>query len=50
MSEALQSKPHCSFTEEFKRDAMRLAQEGRKVSAVARDLGIVESCLSRWKR
>ena len=39
-----------SFTEEFKRDAVRLAIERGNVSAVARDLGINESVLNRWKR
>ena len=39
-----------SFTEEFKGDAVRLAIERGNVSAVARDLGINESVLNRWKR
>jgi transposase len=39
-----------SFTEEFKREAVRLAQERGNVSVVARDLGIVQSVLGRWKR
>ena len=39
-----------SFTEEFKREAVRLAVERGNVSAVARDLGIHESVLNRWKR
>ena len=38
------------FTEEFKRDAVRLAKERGNTSAVARDLGIHESLLSKWKR
>jgi transposase len=42
--------PRRSFTEEFKREAARLAIERGNVSAVARDLGINESVLSRWKR
>lgn len=37
------------FTEEFKRDAVRLANERGNTSAVARDLGIHESLLSKWK-
>jgi transposase len=45
-----QPQPRRSFTEEFKRDAVRLAIERGNVSAVARDLGISESVLSRWKR
>ena len=39
-----------SFTDEFKREAVRLAVERGNVSAVARDLGINESVLNRWKR
>ncbi len=35
-----------SFTEEFKREAVRLAIERGNVSAVARDLGIEDSVLS----
>ena len=38
------------FTEEFKRDAVRLAKERGSVSQVARDLGIHESVLTRWRR
>ena len=38
-----------SFTEEFKRDAVRLATERGNVSAVARGLGVRESVLNRWK-
>lgn len=37
------------YTEEFKRDAVRLAQERGNLCAVARDLGISESLLSKWK-
>ena len=43
-------EPRRSFTEEFKREAVRLAIERGNVSAVARDLGIHESVLNRWKR
>jgi transposase len=50
MSESVESKPRRSFTEEFKREAVRLAAQRGNVSAVARDLGIGESCLNRWKR
>jgi len=38
------------FTEEFKRDAVRLARERGNISQVARDLGIHESVLTRWKQ
>jgi transposase len=43
-------EPRRSFTEEFKHEAVRLAIERGNVSAVARDLGINESVLNRWKR
>jgi transposase len=39
-----------TFTEDFKRDAVRLAKERGNTSAVARDLGIHESLLSKWKQ
>ena len=44
------SEPKRSFTEEFKREAVQLAIERGNVSAVARELGIHESVLNRWKR
>lgn len=44
------SEARRSFTEEFKREAVRLALERGNLSAVARELGIGESCLNRWKR
>lgn len=44
------SEPKRTFTEEFKREAVRLAMERGNVSAVARDLGIHETVLTRWKR
>ena len=44
------SEPKRSFTEEFKREAVGLAVERGNVSAVARELGIHESVLNRWKR
>lgn len=38
-----------SFTREFKREAVRLAESGdRPVSQVANDLGIDQSVLRRW--
>lgn len=45
-----QPEPRRSFTEEFKREAVRLAVERGNVSAVARDMGVHESVLNRWKR
>lgn len=44
------SQPKRVFTEEFKREAVRLATERGNLCAVARDLGINESVLNRWKR
>jgi transposase len=38
------------FTEEFKRDAVKLAKERGNVAQAARALGVHESVLSRWKR
>jgi transposase len=38
------------FTEEFKRDAVRLLKERGNVAEVARDLGVHESVLTRWKK
>ena len=37
------------FTEEFKKDAVRMVQGGVTVTAAARDLGIARSLLQRWK-
>jgi transposase len=39
-----------SYTEEFKREAVRLAEERGNTCAVARDLGICESMIHRWKQ
>jgi transposase len=39
-----------SYTEEFKREAVRLAQERGNVAATARDLGISDTSLENWKR
>ena len=38
------------FTDEFKREAVRLAVERGNVSETARQLGLDDSALSRWKR
>ncbi len=38
------------YTEEFKREAVRLAKERGNLSRVARDLGINDTMLSRWKK
>ena len=37
------------YTEEFKRDAVRMAQERGNLRATAIDLGLSETVLSRWK-
>jgi transposase len=39
-----------SYTEEFKREAVRLAKERGNVAATARDLGISDTSLENWKR
>ena len=39
-----------SFTEEFKREAIRLATERGNLSATARDLGISDNTLHSWKK
>jgi transposase len=38
------------FTEEFKREAVRLAQERGNLVQTARELGLHESVLQRWKK
>ena len=39
------------FTKEFKVEAVRLiVEEGRRISEVARELGIRENLLGRWKK
>lgn len=39
-----------TFTEEFKRDAVRLAAERGNLSQTSRELGINNSVLGRWKK
>ena len=38
-----------TFTPQFKRDAVKLVNEGKSVSEVARGLGIARSLLQRWR-
>jgi transposase len=38
------------FTEAFKREAVRLANERGNLSATARDLGVCPTVLQRWKK
>jgi transposase len=44
------AKERRAFTDEFKRDAVRLAKERGNVEQTARDLGIHSTLLHRWKR
>ena len=45
------NRPRRRFTEEFKREAVRLWREGdRPCGEVAAELGISKSALSRWAR
>ena len=39
-----------SFTPEFKRDAVRLVQEGKTLTEVAQNLGIARSLLQYWRK
>ncbi len=39
-----------SYTEEFKREAVRLAKERGNVSATARDLELSSNTLQNWKK
>ncbi len=39
-----------SFSEEFKREAVRLAEERGNVQETARELGVHPTILHRWKR
>ena len=42
-------RPRRRFSKEFKREAVKLAEQaGRTVSAVARELGVERSVLKRW--
>ena len=44
-------KKRRQFTKEFKIEAVRLiVEEGRRISEVARELGISEALLGRWKK
>lgn len=44
-------RPRRSFTKEFKREAVRLITEGKQsIAQVARDLGIRDTILGRWKK
>ena len=38
------------YDDEFKREAMKKIFDGQSVASVARELGVAESLLHRWKR
>lgn len=42
--------PKQSYTEEFKREAVKLVEAGNKPSAVAKQLGISEQTLMNWRK
>lgn len=42
--------PKQSFTDEFKREAVKLVEAGQKPAAVAKQLGITEQTLGNWRR
>ena len=39
-----------TYTEEFKREAVRLANERGNIAATARDLGVSDSSILYWKK
>ena len=42
---------HKKYTEEFKREAVRLMEtSGKRITEIARDLGINDNNLYRWRR
>lgn len=42
--------PQKTYTEEFKREAVRLAQERGNIAQTARDLGISDTSILYWKK
>jgi transposase len=42
--------PRQSYTEEFKREALKLVEGGQKPAEVARQLGINENTLNNWRK
>jgi transposase len=45
------SKKYRSYTDEFKREAVRLVEtSGKSMTAIAADLGIQKSLLSTWRK
>ncbi|WHZ21192.1 MAG: hypothetical protein OJF47_000304 [Nitrospira sp.] len=48
--DSMNTKPRRSYTEAFKEEAVRLVREsGHPVAQVARDLGIADHLLYRWR-
>ena len=43
-------KERKSYTQEFKREAVRLAQERGNIAATARELGVSDHSLQSWKK
>ena len=51
MADAKSRRPRRLFTDEFKQQAVRLVlEEGKSVTAVARELDLVASALGQWVR
>ena len=49
-SEDRMPTPRRQYTDEFKQEAVRLVREaGRPIAQIARDLGIAESMIYRWR-
>jgi transposase len=47
----IMGRPRRAFTQEFKREAVKLATErGHSTAQVARDLGLTPNLLRRWKQ
>ena len=44
------SKQAKTYTEEFKREAVRLAKERRNIAQTARDLGVSDTSILYWKK
>jgi transposase len=44
------SHPAKTYSEEFKREAVRLAKERGNIAATARDLGVSDTSILYWKK
>ena len=50
LEDSMTTNPRQSYTEAFKEEAVRLVREsGQPVAQVARDLGIADPLLYRWR-